>query len=375
MARCLLFRENETPNLSSAVLEGRIVMPTPNSSHSCVAIFSFTATISLGAVIVALIALVGMALPQSAYYAGKTVRIIVGSSAGGGYDLNARTLAPFLAEHLPGKPTVVVQNMAGGGGLNSVMYLNSSAPKDGTVITLFNPGVITDSASNPAQARVNLANMAWIGSVSRAFRACYFWHETGLKSLKELDRKKQVTLGATGLNSASYNDAAMLKNLVGQNVRTISGYPGRTEVSLAIERREVDGECGSSDAFSPGWLAEGKMNMFIRMSETKTPLIPDDVPWIGQFLKSDEDMQVLKLLTGGYELGRPIVASAEVPDAQIEMLRAAFDATMADPNYIAMSNKRLLSHSPIGGKEAQKLIVQILGAPKTVSDRAREVIK
>jgi tripartite-type tricarboxylate transporter receptor subunit TctC len=356
-------------------MEGMIVMPTSTHLYSRLASFSLGATLWLSAVIVALNSLAETALAQSSFYAGKTVRIIVGSTAGGGYDLNARTLAPFLAEHLPGKPTVVVQNMAGGGGLNSVMYLNSSAPKDGTVITLFNPGVITDMASNPAQARVDLAKMAWIGSVSRAFRACYFWHQTGLKSLKDLDRNKQVTLGSTGLNSASYNDAAMLKNLVGQSVRTISGYPGRTEVSLAIERREVDGECGSSDAFAPGWLEEGKMNMFIRMSETKTPLIPDHVPWIGEFLKSDEDMQILKLLTGGYELGRPIVASPEVPNAQIEMLRAAFDATMADPNYISMSNKRLLSHSPINGKEAQKLIVQILGAPKAVSDRAREVIK
>jgi tripartite-type tricarboxylate transporter receptor subunit TctC len=355
-------------------MEGMIVMLTPNA-YRRLATFSLGATIRLSAVILALGALVDTAPAQSGYYAGKTVRIIVGSTAGGGYDLNARTLAPFLTEHLPGKPTVVVQNMAGGGGLNSVMYLNSSAPKDGTVITLFNPGVITDTASNPAQARVDLTHMAWLGSVSRAFRACYFWHETGLKSLKDLDRKKQVTLGSTGLNSASYNDAAMLKNLVGQSVRTISGYPGRTEVSLAIERREVDGECGSSDAFAPGWLEAGKMNMFLRMSEAKTPLIPDHVPWIGEFLKSDEDMQVLKLLTAGYELGRPIVASAEVPNAQIEMLRSAFDATMADPNYIAMSNKRQLSHSPIDGKEAQKLIVQIMSTPKAVSDRAREVIK
>jgi tripartite-type tricarboxylate transporter receptor subunit TctC len=349
-------------------------MPT-SSLYSRLATFSLSATIRLSAVMVALSALADPALTQSAYYAGKTVRIIVGSTAGGGYDLNARTLAPFLAEHLPGKPTVVVQNMAGGGGLNSVMYLNSSAPKDGTVIALFNPGVITDVASNPAQARVDLAKMAWIGSVSRAFRSCYFWHQTGLKSLKDVDRKQQIMLGSTGLNSASYNDAAMLKNLVGQNVKTISGYPGRTEVALAIERREVDGECGSSDAFAPGWLEGGKMNMFLRMSETKTPLIPDDVPWIGEFLKSDADMQVLKLLTGGYELGRPIVASPEVPAAQIEMLRAAFDATMADPNYIETSNKRQLSHSPINGKEAQQLIVQILGAPRAVSDRARDVIK
>ena len=274
----------------------------------------------------------------------------------------------------PGKPTVVVQNMPGGGGWTSVAYLDANAPKDGTVITLFNPGIITDAATNPAQAKVNLANIAWIGSVSHAFRACYFWHTTGLTSWKELDRTRQITLGATGLNSASYNDAAMLKNLLGQNVRSIYGYPGRTEVGLAVERGEVDGECGSSDTFPPAFITEGKMKLFMRMSEAKTPEIPDDVPWIGEFVKSDDDLQALRLLVAGYDLGRPIVASPHVPAAQIELLRAGFEASLADPNYQAVAKKRLLSHSPIRGNEAQ-IMAQILGAPKQVSDRAREAIK
>jgi hypothetical protein len=115
--------------------------------------------------------------------------------------------------------------------------------------------------------------------------------------------------------------------------------------------------------------------MFMRMSETKTPEIPDYVPWIGEFVKSDDDMQVLKLLIAGYDLGRPIVASPQVPPAQIEMLRQAFDASMLDPNYMTVSKKRLLAHSPMSGSEAQKIIVPILSAPKQVSDRARGVIK
>jgi tripartite-type tricarboxylate transporter receptor subunit TctC len=331
--------------------------------------------VSLSAVIAAIAALTNTAPAQTGDYAGKTVRLVVGSSAGGGYDTNARSLAPFLAQHLPGKPNVVVQNMPGGGGWTSVAYLEANAPKDGTVISLFNPGIITDAATNPAQAKVNLAKMAWIGSVSRAFRACYFWHATGLKSWKELDRKRLITLGATGLKSASYNDAAMLKNLLGQNLRTIYGYPGRSEVALAIERGEVDGECGSSETFPPALVAERKMNLFMRMSEAKTPDIPDYVPWIGEFVQSDEDLQALKLLVAGYDLGRPIVASPQVPAAQIEMLRAAFEASMADPNYLAVAKKRLLAHSPMSGNEAQKVITQILDAPKQVSDRAREVVK
>ncbi len=312
---------------------------------------------------------------QSGYYAGKTVRIVVGSTAGGGYDTYARAIAPILAEHLPGKPTVVVQNMPGGGGMNSVMFLDASAPKDGTVISLFNAGVITDVASNPDKARVDLTKMAWIGSATRSFRMCYFWHGTGIKTWKGLSRSREVSLGATGVNSGSYNDAAMLRNLLKQKVRIIAGYPGRTEVHLAIERGEVDGECGTPESMPEHWFRDNKINIVLRMSETKTPEIPDDVPWIGEFVDSQEDLQALRLLIAANDLGRPVVASRQVPAEQIAMLRTAFDATMRDKNYLALAAKRSLSVSPVSGNEAQQIISQIFNVPRSVADRAREVVK
>ena len=332
--------------------------------------------IAFGAFTIVLIATVHeSATAQPGFYAGKTVRIIVGASAGGGYDIYARAIAPFLAEHLPGKPTVVVQNMPGGGGLTSVLYLDASAPKDGTVITLFNAGVITDMASNPAQARVDLTKMAWIGSATRSFRMCYFWGATGIKTWRGLDRNRQVSMGATGSSSGSYNDAAILKNMLKQNVRIISGYPGRTEVHLAVERGEVDGECGTLEGMPQNWFTEHKFNMVLRLSEAKTPEIPDDVPWVGEFAPSDLDLKAVRLLTAANDLGRPVVASRQVPAEQIAMLRTAFDATMKDPNYLAFAARRGLGVSAVDGKEAQEIITQIFTAPKEVSDRAKEIIK
>jgi tripartite-type tricarboxylate transporter receptor subunit TctC len=325
--------------------------------------------------VAALVAAAGTADAQPGYYAGKTVRIVVGSSAGGGYDTYARAIAPILSEHLPGKPDVIVQNMPGGGGVTSVMHLDANAPKDGTVITLFNAGVITDMASNPSKAKVDLTKMAWIGSATRSFRMCYFWGGTGIKTWKGLKRDRLVTLGATGVNSGSYNDAAMLKNLLKQNVRIIAGYPGRTEVHLAIERGEVDGECGTPEAIPQNWFQDGKINIVLRMSETKTPEIPDDVPWIGEFVSNPGDLAALRLLIAANDLGRPIVASRQVPAAQIEMLRNAFDATMRDKNYLALAAKRSLSVSPVSGKEAQDIITQIFDVSPDVAARAREVVK
>jgi tripartite-type tricarboxylate transporter receptor subunit TctC len=315
------------------------------------------------------------AIAQTGYYAGKTVRIVVGSSAGGGYDTYARAIAPFLGEHLPGKPTVVVQNMPGGGGMTSVLHLDAGAPRDGTAVALFNAGIITDVASNPGNAKVNLRNMAWIGSATRSFRACTLWHTSGITTIKGLDRNRQITLGTVGAQSASYHDAMMLKKLVGQNIRTITGYPGRTEIFLAMERGEVDGECGTPEAYPEHWIKDKKANMIVRFSEAPSPEVPAEIPWIGQFLTSKEDLPVLKLLTIANELGRPIVASRQVPSAQVEMLRAAFDAAMRDANYIAVAAKRQLTVSPVSGKEAQDMIGQIVSAPKAVSERAREIIR
>ena len=166
-----------------------------------------------------------------------------------------------------------------------------------------------------------------------------------------------------------------MKNLLKQNLRIIAGYPGRTEVQLAIERGEVDGECGTAESIPEHWLRDKKVNIVLRMSEAPTPEIPEDVPWIGTFVKSPEDMQVLKLLIAANELGRPFVASREVPAEQLETLRKAFDATMRDKGYLALAAKRMLSVSPVSGREAQETIAQIFSVPRSVVDRAREIVK
>ncbi len=263
---------------------------------------------------------------QPDFYAGKRITITVGTSAGGGYDQYARAIAPFLSEHIPGKPAVIVQNMPGAGSLTSVLYLDGAAPKDGTAITLFNAGIITDTITNPAGAKVDLAKMAWLGSANRTFRICYFWQGSGIKSFSDLSRAKTVTMGAIGVGSGSYNDIAILKNLVKQNVRGVLGYPGRTEVHLAIERGELDGECGAIDGLPENWVRDQKINIVARLSDAKTPPNPVDVPWLGDFIKSKEDLQIYRLLTVANELGRPFIVSRQVPEERVAILRRAFEA-------------------------------------------------
>ena len=318
---------------------------------------------------------VAPAQAQSDFYAGKTIRLMVGASAGGGYDLYARALAPFLSAHLPGKPSVIVQNMPGGGGLTSVLYLDASAPKDGTVVTTFNSGVLTDAFTSQDKAKVDLRKLGWLGSANRSFRFCYFWAESGFKTWADLNGSKQATMGAIGFNSGAYNDVAMLKNLLKANVRAIPGYPGRSEVHLSIERGELDGECGSKEGIPESWYREKKMNIVVRMLEAKSDDIPEGVPWVGEFLKDPLDFDVLRLLTAAMDIGRPYVVSGEVPRERLTLLQNAFAAAVQDKAFLEVAKQRGMDVSLVTGQAAQELVTNVLDAPKAAADKAKAIIK
>jgi tripartite-type tricarboxylate transporter receptor subunit TctC len=355
------------------VLGERSIVQTRIEANSQTSAGSFRAIVVGAAALASLLA--QPACAQSDFYAGKTVRLIVGASSGGGYDLYARALAPFISAHLPGKPNVIVQNMPGGGGLTSVLFLDASAPKDGTVLTTFNSGVLTDAFTSQDKARVDLRTLGWLGSANRSFRFCYFWHTSGIKTWSDLDRSAQITMGAIGINSGAYNDIALLRNLMKKNVRAIPGYPGRSEVHLSIERGELDGECGSKEGIPESWVRDKKMNIVVRMLREKSDDIPEGVPWVGEFLKDPFDLDVLRLLTAAMEIGRPYVVSRQVPPERLAMLRKAFDAAVQDKGFLEVAAKRSMDVSLVDGNAAQELVTKVLDAPRAVAEKAKEIIK
>jgi tripartite-type tricarboxylate transporter receptor subunit TctC len=310
------------------------------------------------------------------FYAGKTVTLVVGVSPGGGYDTYGRAVARFIGNYIPGKPNVIVQNMPGAGSLTAVLYLDSSAAKDGTVFTIFNPGIITDAVSDPSKAKKNFTELGWIGSATDSFRMCYFWHGSGISKYADLARDKKVMIGAGGgINTAAYNDIGILKNLMKLNVQAVVGYPGRSEVHLAMERGELDGECGTADGMPENWIRDKLINVVLKTAPGSGYGIPDGTPWLGDFLKSTEDIRVLKALTAANQIGRPFAASKQIPPDRLDVLRAAFDATMTDPGFLALAGKQKLNLNPATGAQAEKIIEEIYRLPANVSDRAREVIK
>ena len=153
------------------------------------------------------------------FYAGKTVTIVVGFSPGGGYDLYARSIGRHIGSHIPGKPTVIVQNMPGAGSFTSVRHLDGPANKDGTVITAFNPGLITDTLTSPEKFKIKFTDFHWLGSITRDVRVCYAWHTAPVKSMKDLLDGKEFIMGATGTNTSNYVNGAVLRNLFGLKIK------------------------------------------------------------------------------------------------------------------------------------------------------------
>ena len=219
------------------------------------------------------------AIAQEPFYAGKTVTLVVGYSAGGGYDIYARMLARHYGRHIPGNPNVIVQNMPGAASMTSVRYLDATAPKDGTVITTFDPGLITQvlTADKPV---VNFANFQWIGTLLRDIRICYAWAATGIKTFGDMMKRKEFLIGTTAKGSNAYVNGAILRNVFKAPVRQIAGYPGSNEQRLALERGELEGNCGSWTAMPQEWLVNKKINALLRFSATRPADMPPDVPYV-----------------------------------------------------------------------------------------------
>ena len=267
--------------------------------NGCVMKFLATLTVCL------LLIAPAAAQDAAAFYKGKTVRLVVGFTPGGGYDVYARTLARHFGRHIPGNPTVVVQNMPGAASLKSVQYLNAGAPADGTVITTFNPGLITQSLTAPDKVPVKFLNYAWIGNVSEDFRVCFTWNATGVRNWQDFLAKDRLVFGNTGVGTSAYIDDRMLSDLFGAKLHAVMGYPGSADKRVAIERGELDGDCGSWTSLPEDWLRDGKITLLIRFSRKLAPDMPATLPYAGDLLTDPKKQQTLTLLTAGAVVGRP----------------------------------------------------------------------
>jgi len=310
----------------------------------------------------------------AAFYRGKTLRIVVGFSSGGGYDVYARVLARHIGRYIPGNPTVVVQNMPGAASLKSVQFLTTGAPTDGTLITTFNPGLITQSLTAPDKVGgVSFLDYAWVGNVSEDFRVCYTWNGTGIKSFQELLARPKVNFGNTGVGTSAYIDNRILSELFGVKVNMVKGYPGSADKRIAIERGELDGDCGSWTSMPEEWLRDSKITIHIRFSRTLVPGMPSSAAAARDLLTDPKKRDIFNLLTASAVVGRPYIAPKGVPADRLAALRAAFDATMKDPEFLADSEKQHLAVTPMTGAEVETFVKDLYRTPPDIAAAAREI--
>ncbi len=305
----------------------------------------------------------------------KTVNIVVGFSPGGGYDAYARVLARHYGRNLPGNPNFVVQNMPGASSLKAVQYLDANAPADGSVMTAFNPGLITESLVDPGKIKMKFSDVAWVGSITRDYRVCYAWHATGIKNWGDLLKHARFNIGAPAAGTSTYINAAILKNLFDVKVHHVTGYPGSAEERLAIERGELDGGCGAWSSNPPDWIANKRINPLVTFSPVPTPNLTGEVPFAGDLVKTAEDKTLLNVMIAADAVGRPFVVSKKVPQDRLAALREGFDATMKDPQFLAETRNLDLTVSPIDGAESEKIIATIYAAPPALVARAKEMVK
>jgi tripartite-type tricarboxylate transporter receptor subunit TctC len=316
---------------------------------------------------------------QSDFYKGKTLEVLVGFSAGGGYDLYGRTLAQFIGKHIPGEPTVVVRNMPGAGSLALVNNLFSVAPKNGLTIGIFDPTLITAPLLGMANANFDASKLSWIGSLSTSVNMCIVWHESPIKNWQDLmDAKEPVPFGTTGPNDSRYQHTAILRNMFGAKIKVIAGYTGSSPVRLAMERGEIAGNCGDSwsslKSTASDWIKERKVNLIAQFAIAKHPDLPD-VPLIIDQAKNPRDKAALKLLLGTQAVGRPFAGPPDIPPERLAILRRAFDAAAKDPQLLAMAEKAQLEIDPISGERADEIIGDIYRTPPDAVEAAKNAIK
>jgi tripartite-type tricarboxylate transporter receptor subunit TctC len=321
----------------------------------------------------ALIATTAAAQDVESFYKGKTIRIVVGFSAGGGFDQYARTVARHIGRYIPGNPTVIVQNMPGAASLNSVKFLAAVAPADGTVINAFNPGLITQSLTVPERIGVSFLDFGWLGSITQDFRACHTWNGTGIRTWQDVLARPKIVFGNTGVGTASYIDGRILSELFGVKVQQVLGYPGTTEKRIALERGEIDGDCTGWPAIPEAWVRDRKITVHLRFSRTLVGGMPASAAVARDLLADPRKQQILDVLTAASLVGRPYIVPKAVPAERLAALRHAFEATMQDADFLAEAAKQQLTVSPMTGAEVERFIAQLSKTPPELLTAAKSI--
>ena len=326
--------------------------------------------------------LVGIAAPAgaqddvAAFYKGKIVRLVVGIGVGSGYDINARLLARHMSKHIPGNPTIIVQNQPGAGSLTMTNQLFAAGPFDGTVFGASFNGLPTTPLLQPTGARFDATKLNWVGSTNRETQAMYVWGGSPIMTLGDMTTKEFI-VGAQAPGSTQYDYPKLAEKLFGWKVKVITGYEATPKIHLAMERGEVYGtwaNWSTLKAIAEPWIKEKKIRILAQWALRKHAEMPD-VPLILELAKTDAEKAALQLMLARLEYGRPFFLPPNVPAARLEALRRAFDATMKDPAYLAEADKLKVEVEPLSGEQVAALVERVSRTPADTVARVRTAME
>ncbi len=313
----------------------------------------------------------------AAFYRGKQLRFVVGSAPGGLYDLAARIVARHMPAHIPGNPTIVVQNLPAASGLVMTNQLYAIGPKDGTVIGVPINGIPTMPLIQPSGVQFDANRLIWIGSTNREPYVAFVWHSAPVQRLDEL-KAKELVVGSTAPGTTMSDFPAVTNAVLGLKFKVVQGYQGTPQINHAIERGEIQGQGGigwaAVKAQVPHWIAEKKIKVIAQYGLKRHAELAD-VPSMLELAMRDADRQALSMIVGRTEYGRPYFLPPDVPAARVQALRRAFDATMKEPGMIADAAKLQLEIDPMSGEQVQALVAQLSRTPPEIVARVRAALE
>jgi tripartite-type tricarboxylate transporter receptor subunit TctC len=316
--------------------------------------------------------------PIADFYKDKTLTILVGFGSGGGYDTTTRMLANHFSQHIPGHPTVVVQNMPGAGWMMVAINIFLVAPKDGTVLGVFASSTALEPLFGNKQATYDPRKYEWIGSLHRDIASCGVWKGAGqdIKSLPDLIKaKRTVTFGSTSPTAITSQHALFLKHMFGADLKVIYGYKGTRDVSLAMMRGEVNGSCGMFESSVRSAFAQniesGDFKIIVQFGRDRKVPFFGDATQMYTLLKSDDDRKVADVIFRQTELARPLAAPPGTPHERVAALRKALMDTMKDPGMIADGKRLQIDFDPIPGEEVAHIFAEFYDTPPALVEKAR----
>ena len=312
------------------------------------------------------------------FFAGKTVRIIVGTSAGGGFDLYARAAARRMSKYVPGNPNFIVVNMPGAGSSTAANHLYNLAKPDGLTMGTFIGHIVLEQIFNPSGVRFDARQFRWLGIPAPRTGACALTKASGITDLESWKTAKQpVPLGALAVGTVGYNQPKILKDFAGLPIQIVSGYRGSAEIQLAAERGELAGACWQWDSMKAVWrdrLNAGEVLVVLQFGQEPHPDLPK-VPLATSLMKTDEARTLLKSAVENLNAITTVYAlPPQTPEDRVEILRKAFMAVMRDHEFLADTEKLNLDVRPVGGEDTERMVGEYFNLAPDLREKLRKLI-